>query len=75
MDKMPKDREVILNELDELHRKDLKYSDGKILGSMCTQAHSFAKEVFYDFLDSNLGDPGLFKGTKEIEDDWKIIVS
>ena len=68
MDKMPKDCEVILKELDELHRKDLKYSDGKILGSMCTQAHPFAKKVFYDFLDSNLGDPGLFKGTKEIED-------
>lgn len=73
MDEMPKNREVILKELDELHRKDLKYRDGKILGSMCTQAHPFAKEVFYNFLDSNLGDPGLFKGTKEIED--KVIDS
>ena len=68
MDEMPQSREAILDELDKLHQKDLKYSDGKILGSMCTQAHPFAKEVFYKFMDSNLGDPGLFKGTKEIEE-------
>ncbi len=27
---------------------------------MCTEAHPFAKEVYCKFLDSNLGDPGLF---------------
>ena len=73
MDEKPVDKDVILKELDELHKLDLDYADGRILGSMCTQAHPFAKEVYFKFLDTNLGDPGLFKGTKQIED--KVIKS
>jgi len=63
----PIDKKDILKELSELHDLDYNYSDGKILGSMCTEAHPFAKEVYCKFLDTNLGDPGLFKGTKRIE--------
>ncbi|WP_295114348.1 tyrosine decarboxylase MfnA [uncultured Methanobrevibacter sp.] len=65
----PIDKEIILNELMELHKLDYNYADGRILGSMCTEAHPFAKEVYCKFLDTNLGDPGLFKGTKHIEND------
>ena len=67
MDDKPMDKQDILNELEELHALDHDYSDGRILGSMCTEAHPFAKEIFCKFLDTNLGDPGLFKGTKQIE--------
>ena len=73
MDDKPMDKQDILNELDELHRLDHNYADGRILGSMCTEAHPFAKEVFCKFLDTNLGDPGLLKGTKQIEN--KVIKS
>ena len=73
MDDKPIDKQDILNELDELHKLDHDYADGRILGSMCTEAHPFAKEVFCKFLDTNLGDPGLFKGTKQIEN--KVIKS
>jgi len=73
MEDKPTDKEVILKELYELHELDYNYSDGRILGSMCTEAHPFAKEVYYKFLDTNLGDPGLFKGTKLIEE--KVIQS
>lgn len=66
-------QEKILNQLEDFQNKDNKYEDGRILGSMCTEAHPFAKEVFYKFIDSNLGDPGLFKGTKAIED--KVVKS
>lgn len=68
MEEKPIDKDLILKELDELQSMDLKYCDGRILGSMCTEAHPFAKEVYCKFLDSNLGDPGLFKGTKKMED-------
>lgn len=68
MDDKPISKEKILEELDDLQSMDLKYNDGRILGSMCTEAHPFAKEIYCKFLDSNLGDPGLFKGTKKIED-------
>jgi len=67
MDDKPISKHDILKELDELHQLDYDYADGRILGSMCTQAHPFAKEVYCKFLDTNLGDPGLFKGTKFIE--------
>lgn len=73
MQDIPIDKEEILKELSEIHDLDYNYSDGRILGSMCTEAHPFAKEVYCKFLDTNLGDPGLFKGTKSIED--KVIKS
>lgn len=69
MDDKPIDKEEILKELSEYHKLDHDYADGRILGSMCTEAHPFAKEVFCKFLDTNLGDPGLFQGTKLIEDE------
>lgn len=69
MEDKPIEKEEILKELEQLHNLDYKYSDGRILGSMCTEAHPFAKEVYCKFLDSNLGDPGLFKGTKKIENE------
>lgn len=73
MEDKPVSREEILKELVEIQKLDCKYSDGRILGSMCSEPHPFAKKVFCKFLDSNLGDPGLFKGTKYIED--KVIES
>ena len=69
MDEKPIDKDIILDELLEFHKLDYDYADGRILGSMCTEAHPFAKEVFCKFLDTNLGDPGLFKGTKQIENE------
>jgi tyrosine decarboxylase/aspartate 1-decarboxylase len=59
--------EEILKRLSEARGRDWKYSDGKIMGSMCTSPHPFAKRVYEQFLDTNLGDAGLFKGTKGLE--------
>ncbi|AMK15909.1 tyrosine decarboxylase MfnA [Methanobrevibacter olleyae] len=67
MNEKPKSHDDIFNQLDKFQAMDCKYSDGRILGSMCTEAHPIAKEAFFKFIDSNLGDPGLFKGTKLIE--------
>lgn len=67
MEENGKSNEEIFKQLDVFQKKDEKYSEGRILGSMCTEAEPIAKEVFYKFINSNLGDPGLFKGTKEIE--------
>ena len=54
MNDLPIDKDEILKELDLIKEKDLKYSGGRILGSMCTEAHPFAKEVYCKFLDTNL---------------------
>lgn len=57
---------------DELHQykiRDMTHRSGKILGSMCTCPHPVGLNAYKMFLESNLGDPGLFKGTKAMEDE------
>ncbi|KYK20719.1 tyrosine decarboxylase MnfA [Thermoplasmatales archaeon SG8-52-2] len=62
-----KKRNEILEKLQYYHDKDFSFSGGHILGSMCTQPHPIAKEAYIKFLETNLGDPELFPGTKEME--------
>jgi tyrosine decarboxylase/aspartate 1-decarboxylase len=57
----------ILKEFQKYREKDFSFSSGKILGSMCTQPHPIAKKIYMNFLETNLGDPDLFPGSKEIE--------
>jgi len=66
-----KKRDEILKELDKFKNKDFSFESGRILGSMCTQPYPIAKEAYFKFLETNLGDPELFPGTKEIE--FKLI--
>ena len=61
MQEKPIDKEIIIKELDDIHKLYNDYSEGRILGSMCTEAHPFAKEFYFKFLDTNLGDTCLFK--------------
>jgi tyrosine decarboxylase/aspartate 1-decarboxylase len=61
----------IIHELEKYREKDFTFTSGRILGSMCTQPHPIAKKVYIKFLETNLGDPDLFPGAKEIE--WKYI--
>ena len=65
----------LLNELDRYRAKDFTFSSGHILGSMCTQSHPLAKEAYIKFLDTNLGDPDLFPGTKKIETEFISFIS
>jgi tyrosine decarboxylase/aspartate 1-decarboxylase len=67
MDEKGEPQPRIFKVLKEAQKQDLKYRGGRILGSMCTSPHDFAKEVFTRFIETNLGDPGLFKGTQELE--------
>lgn len=47
--------------------EDLAYESGRILGSMCTKPHRFAAHVYGKYIEKNLGDPGLFPATQQIE--------
>jgi tyrosine decarboxylase/aspartate 1-decarboxylase len=60
-------KNVILKELNRRLKGDFSYASGRILGSMCTQPHSFAKQVYIEHLEKNLGDPGLFLATVKLE--------
>jgi len=60
-------KNTILNELEAKLQRDLTYSSGKILCSMCTSPHSFAKQIYRKYLEKNLGDPSLFPASVELE--------
>jgi len=60
-------KESILKTLTEKLKNDYQYDSGFILGSMCSYPQEFGKEIYVNYLDKNLGDPGLFPGTAAIE--------
>jgi tyrosine decarboxylase / aspartate 1-decarboxylase len=59
----------VFKKLEEFKSRDMTHNSGKILGSMCTCPHPVGLEAYKMFMESNLGDPGLFKGTKAMETD------
>lgn len=59
------EKEVLLL-LNSAMKKDTSYD--KVLGAMCTKPHPIAVKAHMQFISSNLGDFGLFSGTKELED-------
>ncbi len=61
------DEEEIEELLQKYYRKDMHYEDGKILGSMYTQPPKIALKAFFKFYQANLGNPGLYRGTAEME--------
>lgn len=69
MDEKSLEEGKVLDILKDARKKDLKYSDGKILSSMCTLPHPFARKVYELFAETNLGDAGLFEGTKKLEEE------
>jgi len=70
-----KKRQKIFDELARLQQRDFCFSSGHILGSMCTVPHPIAREVYMQFLETNLGDPELCPGTKEIESRYIAFIS
>jgi tyrosine decarboxylase/aspartate 1-decarboxylase len=61
-------RERVLSELDNAYDEDFWFGGGKILGSMCTEPHDIAIEAHSKFIEANLGNPGLYPGTRKLEE-------
>lgn len=59
----------IIQEIRQYRERDFSFEKGEILGSMCTTPHPIAQLVYDLFLDTNLGDPDLFPGTKQLEEE------
>ena len=59
------DEKTIGSILRDLKSKDTPYE--RVLSSMCTYPHPVAVAAHQQFIETNLGDPGLFAGTAEIE--------
>ncbi|HTX60730.1 MAG TPA: tyrosine decarboxylase MfnA [Methanobacterium sp.] len=60
-------KERVLKLLRKYKNQDMTHKSGRILGSMCTCPHEVGIKAYSMFMESNLGDPGLFKGTHTME--------
>jgi tyrosine decarboxylase/aspartate 1-decarboxylase len=60
-------RKTVLAQLRALRVQDKRYGEGRILCSMCTKPHPIAKKAYELFFESNLGDPGLFPASAQLE--------
>jgi tyrosine decarboxylase/aspartate 1-decarboxylase len=58
---------VALAELDEAISEDYSFGGGRVLSSMCTAPLDVAIAAHARFIESNLGNPGLYPGTARIE--------
>ena len=59
------EREV-MRLLEKTRERD--YSYDRFFSTMCTQPHPIAVKAHDMFLETNLGDPGLFPGVAELEE-------
>ncbi len=57
--------EEIQNILNYAKNRDLTYE--RVLSSMCTYPHKIAVQAHIQFMESNMGDFGLFRGTYDLE--------
>lgn len=57
----------VLSLLTKARQKDTSYD--KVLSAMCTKPHPIAVTAHMQFMYSNMGDSGLFPGTKELEEE------
>jgi tyrosine decarboxylase/aspartate 1-decarboxylase len=57
----------VLALLEEAYRKNHHFKNGRILSSMCTAPHEIAIKAHMRFIESNLGNPDLYPGTKLLE--------
>ena len=62
-------KEQVYQMLRKYKEQDLTHRSGRILGSMCTCPDPVGIKAYTMFLESNLGDPGLFPGTKALEEE------
>lgn len=69
MDKKGITKNKVFQLLRNYKKRDMTHRSGRILGSMCTCPHEVGVKAYLMFLESNLGDPGLFQGTKTMEDE------
>ncbi len=57
----------VMKELKSAYEQDYHFSDGRVLGSMCTKPHHATLKAHSMFVESNLGNPDLYPGTKKLE--------
>ncbi|MDG6220084.1 MAG: tyrosine decarboxylase MfnA [Candidatus Thermoplasmatota archaeon] len=59
--------EQVLRELEEAMGADHYFSSGRVLSPMMSTPHPLVPRAYEMFVESNLGNPGLYPGTQELE--------
>jgi tyrosine decarboxylase/aspartate 1-decarboxylase len=67
MDEEGQPSQEIIRQLQDLLKEETGFNSGRIMGSMCTSPHLLAQRVYRKYVDKNLGDPGLFPATAQLE--------
>jgi tyrosine decarboxylase/aspartate 1-decarboxylase len=67
--------EKVLSDLKKASSKDFHFKEGRILSSMCSEPLPIAKEAHAMFIEANMGNPGLYPGTVELESELIDMVS
>ncbi|HYS72194.1 MAG TPA: tyrosine decarboxylase MfnA [Thermoplasmata archaeon] len=67
MDERGTSTSKVVAELREAQDEDLHFRDARIFGSMCTEPLPISRRAHAMFLESNLGNPGYYKGTWRLE--------
>jgi len=62
------DEQEVWDLLEAFYSKDWHFRDGRTVGSMCTAPHPLAIRAHMRFIESNLGNAGLYPGTQEMEE-------
>jgi tyrosine decarboxylase/aspartate 1-decarboxylase len=57
----------VLGILKDALNEDFDFEGGRVLGSMCTRPLDIAKVAHGMFIEANLGNPGLYPGSKKLE--------
>jgi tyrosine decarboxylase/aspartate 1-decarboxylase len=57
----------VLGILKDALSEDFNFGGGRVLGSMCTRPLDIAKVAHGMFIEANLGNPGLYPGTRKLE--------
>ncbi len=58
---------VVREELERARSADMRFSDGRIINSMCTGPLPISLKAHMQFIESNLGNSGLYPGTMSLE--------
>lgn len=61
------DEDVVHEELDRARSEDSRFSDGRVINSMCTTPLPISLKAHIQFIESNMGNSGLYPGTIALE--------
>lgn len=62
-----RDIQDVRRELQDAAERDVRFSSGRIVASMCTEPLEIAREAHSMFIEANLGNSGLCPGTADLE--------